>query len=118
MLQRTLPTLLAAALWTTVLTPALAQAKNHKTSAKETTKAAPAASVESEVVGSVNGTKSFTFGDVLAKAQKEKPQEFAAAVGEAVGKKAAAGFFKPNPSREVTVTRTEVLASLRDNPPK
>src|SRR5216684_3213090 len=107
MLQRTLPALLAAALWTTVLTPALAQAKSHKPGAKGTTKAAPAKTgVESEVVGSVN-TKTFTFGAVLEQAQKDNPQGFSDAVGQIIGKKAVTGLFKPTPVRSVTVTRAE-----------
>lgn len=118
MLQRTLPTLMAAALWTTILTPAFAQAKSDKTGAKGTVKSAPAAStVESEVVGSVNG-KSFTFGEVITKAQKDNAQAFSDAVGQAVGKKASTAFFTTAPVREVTLTRAEVLGAMRKSPPK
>src|SRR5260221_8110073 len=97
MLQRTLPALLAAALWTKAFTPAVAQAKRVKAGTKAPAKVVTSKTdVEAEVVGSVN-SKSVTFSEVIAKAQKEKPQEFSDAIGQVIGKKATAAFFTPSP---------------------
>src|SRR5947209_14537253 len=94
MLYRTLPALLATALWTTAFSPAIAAGKpDKKTPAKGAPAAASVSSMESEVVGSVNGKPVMTFGQVVSKFQKTSPPLFAAAVGQAIGQQATVAFF-------------------------
>ncbi len=119
MLQRTLSALLATALWTTALLPALALAKPHsKPSTRAVTAAPVAVGVESEVVGSVNGKPVMTFGQLVTKVQKASPPAFAAAVGQVVGQEVTTAFFGAAPKSQVTYTRVQVLQSLRIHPPQ
>ncbi len=116
MLQRTLPALLATALWTTACLPAFAGVKpDKKTPVKGATAAAPASSMESEVVGSVNGKPVMTFGQVVNKFQKTSPPQFALAVGQALSQQATVAFFSPSPKSRMIVTRDDVLKGLRAN---
>ncbi len=119
MLQRTLPALLAMALWTTALLPALAETKTgKKTTAKAAAGAPSVANIESEVVGLVNGKPVMTFGKLIDKVQKANPPAFAAAVGQVVGQEVTSAFFGSNPKSQVTFTRAQVLQSLRAHPPQ
>lgn len=119
MLQRTLPALFATALWTTTLSPAVMAAQTgKKSSTAKSTRAASTSSVESEVVGSVNGKPLITFGKLVEKVQKSNPPAFAAAVGQIVGQETTAAFFGANPKSQISFTRTQVLKSLREHPPQ
>src|SRR6476659_5577986 len=99
MLQRTLPTLLAAALWTAALSPALADKKADRAKPASSHTASISA-LESEVVGSVNGKPFMTFGQLVTKLQKDNPPAFAAAVGQVLGQKAMTAFFGPHPQNQ------------------
>lgn len=113
MLGRTLLPLLAAALSILVLCPAQAQVKKagmQKAPTKSTS------SVESEVVGSVNGKVVMTFGQLVEKLRKENPLAFTAAVGEAVGAKTAQTLFMGPLKSQISFTRSDVLTEMRKRP--
>ncbi len=95
--------LLASAL---AISPALAQTK----------KTSSASGLESEVVGSINGKPIYTFGQFIAKVQRDNPPAFSAAVSSALGPKALATLFGPKAKSEFTVTKKELLTLLRNNP--
>jgi hypothetical protein len=118
MLQRTLPALLAAALWATAFSPATAGAKPDKTAPKNAVPAAPKNSIDSEVVGTVNGKPVMTFGQLLDKLQKSNPPAFSAAVAQIVGQEATTAFFGANSKQQITLTRKDVLQGLRSHPPQ
>src|ERR1051326_6041270 len=110
MLYRTLPALVATALWTMAFSPAIAAGKpDTKAPAKGAPSAASTSSLEAEVVGSVNGKPVMTFGQVVNKFQKSNPPLFAAAVGQAVGQKATVAFFGATPKSGITVDRKSVV---------
>jgi len=118
MLQRTLPALLAAALWTMVFVPSNAQAKADKKSPNKPAAAAVGrASVNSEVVGLVNGKPVMTFGQLISKVQKASPPAFAAAVGQVMGQEITTAFFGTSPKSQVVYTQAQVLQSMRAHPP-
>ena len=119
MLQRTLPALLATALWTTALLPALAAAKTEKKAGVKAAAGAPSvANLESEVVGLVNGKPVMTFGKLIDKVQKANPPAFSAAVGQVIGQEVTSAFFGSSPKTQVTFTRAQVLQALRAHPPQ
>lgn len=119
MVQRTLPALLtAAALWSTVLpAQAQAQARAGRNGAPQRA-ASSAGSVENEVVGSVNGKPVMTFGQLVNKVQKASPPAFAAAIGQVIGADVTTAFFSTSPKSQLTLTRAQVLKSLRAHPPQ
>jgi hypothetical protein len=118
MLQRTLPALLATALWTTAFSPALAAAKPDKTAPKSVATSAAISSLESEVVGTVNGKPVMTFGQLLDKLQKSNPPAFSTAVAQVVGQEATTAFFGASPKPQITLTRKDILQGLRSHPPQ
>ena len=133
MRRHTLPALIAAAWCTTALVPSHAmdtvKAPNKKDqpSAKSADKKPGAAthvitppavpSGTLEVVGSVD-KKQFTWGDVLARLQKDDPQGYVQALASAVASRAAEVKFGLNGMNSITVTRAEALAALRKVPPR
>lgn len=116
MLQRTLPSLLVSALWTTALLPALAQPKPNKTAAR-TMAPASSGAVETEVVGSVNGKPVITFGALVTKLQTQSPPQFATTIGQVVGQQVTTSFFGASPKAQLVLTRATVLQTLRKSPP-
>ncbi len=90
--------------------------------AKPTQTAKPAAAVTtggptSEVVGSIGDTK-ITFGDVLARVQKENPNGFNQTVAQLVGIDATQAMFGPNAKASYSVTKSQVLTLLRNKDPQ
>jgi peptidyl-prolyl cis-trans isomerase SurA len=118
MLQRTLPALLATALWTSVMAPAAPAMADKKAVKAAAPAAASVRAVESEVVGSVNGKPVMTFGQLIEKVQKASPPAFAAAIGQVVGQDVTSAFFGATPKPQVTFTRLQVLQELRAHPPQ
>ncbi len=113
---------LLAAVWgTMVLLPAQAQGvkpvkKTASAPAKTGSASAKAGAGVSEVVGTI-GNKKFTFGDVIAKVQKENAAGFNQTVAQLIGLEGAAALFGPTGQSSYTVTKTKVLGLLREKNP-
>src|SRR5438105_4313973 len=108
-MKYTLPALLAA-LCATAYLPAHAQG-----SAAPAKGAAAAKSSASDVVGSVNG-QPVTWTEVIHILQTESPDVLSSSVAQVVGPQVSDQLFGPNAKAQATVTRTQALTALREQP--
>lgn len=69
-----------------------------------------------EVVG-VIGDKKITFGEVIARVQKENPNGFNQTVAQLVGLDASSSLFGPTAKSSYSVTKPQVVAMLREKDP-
>ena len=118
MQKRTLLPVALAGLSALSLATATAQAKKETSISQEKpTKASSTSSdPEAEVVGSINGKPAFTFGQFLAKFQRDNPPAFSAAVSSAIGSKAVASFFGPKAASSFTISKKELFSLMRKAP--
>ena len=108
---------LAAACGAVAMAPVHAQGvKSVKTVKPAMLAAVPKGSM-SEVVGSIN-EKQITFGEVVARAQKENPNGFNQTVAQLLGLDASSTLFGPAPKSAYTVTKPRALALLREKNPQ
>lgn len=129
MAKYALSALLGATLGVALLAPALAQ---EAASTKKTAKAGgdkiaaapakegksaqkPASPGENAVVGSVNG-KPITWGQLIARLQKDNPAGWQQAVAKVVGADAAKRLYGPGAKEQVTVTRQNAVELLHAQP--
>src|SRR5690348_2131581 len=103
-----LPALLAASLCAAAYLPARAQgsAAPAKAAAK---------SSASDMVGSVNG-QPLTWTEVIHLLQVESPDVLSTSISQVVGPQVADQLFGPNPKAQATVTRSQALTELRNQP--
>ena len=106
-----LPTLLATTLLVAFVAPAPAQKAAGKPKAASAIKGRG----ESEEIASVNG-KPITWGQLIARVQKENEKAFSDAVAQAVGQQVATGLFGPGAKSSVTITKADALAALKKQP--
>jgi parvulin-like peptidyl-prolyl isomerase len=106
---------LAGMLGVATVTPT--QAQHAKASKTVKLAAAPAVSPLNEVVGTI-AEKKITFGEVIARVQKENPVAFTQTVAQLVGLDAAQALFGPAPKNNYSVTRPQLLTLLREKNPQ
>ena len=70
----------------------------------------------SEIVGAVDDRK-FTFGEVIARAQKDNINVFNQTVGQVIGLDAASSLFGPTAKGSYSVTKPQAMALLRKKSP-
>jgi parvulin-like peptidyl-prolyl isomerase len=107
---------LAAACGVVALAPMQAQGVKPAKTVKPSPAPAAAEGTMSEVVGSIGDTK-ITFGEVLARVQKENPSGFNQTVAQLIGLDAAKSMFGPAPKSSYAVTKPQVMALLRKTDP-
>ncbi len=78
---------------------------------------AEAGGAMSDTVGTL-GSKKFTFGEVVAKAQKENPNGFNQTVAQMIGTEGTKTLFGPAAHASYTVTKAKVMSTLRESSPK
>ncbi|MCW3098413.1 MAG: Parvulin-like peptidyl-prolyl isomerase [Chthonomonadaceae bacterium] len=108
---------LAAACGVVAIAPMQAQGVKPAKTVKPSPAPKAAGGLMSEVVGSIGETK-ITYGEVVARVQKENPSGFNQTVAQLIGLDAAKSMFGPAPKSSYAVTKPEVMALLRKtNPP-